>query len=573
MDSGTTGYVFDRADKRGARRPVPGWLAIAVLCAVGCLYYASYFRYGFNWADEGAVALIAERLGAGERPFVDVEPGYGILWFYPIAWLYKLFGIHFWVVRGYFIVLGFAAALFAYALLQRLTRNRVVALATGLLVLVFPGSGYKTYIPLLVISGAYVLFLFDARTRKPIVAPWMAVAANGIYLALAFLIRADIATVFAFLFVLYHLLLASQAALRSEVESGWALAARRTAATFAIAAVTSLPFLIHAEIAGYLQGYLRQYYAYALELISKLYARLIPDSTSVTAAAGTLMARAQLWPVRDVHEVGLAFLTYAPLLVLLFIALFLVMELFATTMRRHAIADFLSERAYLIVLTGAAFSAFPQFFIWRPDIAHLSEFTPGLIVLCAYFLVVLIRASSPASDADRTRRWLLLVVMGVCLVDGGGYALAYRHEGPYLRVGASYRLVIPERLDAWLDRDDYEALRWLNEKVRAASSPGDYVLCFPYCPGVNFVTARPTFQKFLYVDDGVLGSHPHWLDEMREEIASRKPKVIVIWNWAINRTEISRFRNWAAPLYDFIARTYEREGPFMGYEVFVRKSP
>ena len=29
-------------------------------------------------------------------------------------------------------------------------------------------------------------------------------------------------------------------------------------------------------------------------------------------------------------------------------------------------------------------------------------------------------------------------------------------------------------------------------------------LCFPYCPGVNFITDRPTFLYFLYVDDAIL---------------------------------------------------------------------
>ena len=49
--------------------------ALAVLTVIGCLYYGSYYNYFFNWADEGSVALIAERLANGERPFVDVETG------------------------------------------------------------------------------------------------------------------------------------------------------------------------------------------------------------------------------------------------------------------------------------------------------------------------------------------------------------------------------------------------------------------------------------------------------------------------------------------------------------------
>ncbi len=171
------------------------FFALAALTVIGCLYYGSYYNYYFNWADEGSVALIAEKLSEGERPYVDIEIGYGVLWFYPIAFLFKAFGVNFLVARIWFICLGFAAALFSYALLWRLTQHRVVAFLVALLVLLFPGSGYRTYIPLLVITGAYVLFLYDAKTLKPTTAPWLAVAGNGAYLSVAFLIRGDIATV------------------------------------------------------------------------------------------------------------------------------------------------------------------------------------------------------------------------------------------------------------------------------------------------------------------------------------------------------------------------------------------
>src|SRR6187455_2797298 len=86
---------------------------LAALTVIGCLYYGSYYNYFFNWADEGSAALIAERLANGERPFVDVQTGYGILWFYPISILFKVFGVNFLVVRIWFICLGFAATLFS----------------------------------------------------------------------------------------------------------------------------------------------------------------------------------------------------------------------------------------------------------------------------------------------------------------------------------------------------------------------------------------------------------------------------------------------------------------------------
>jgi hypothetical protein len=65
---------------------------------------------------------------------------------------------------------------------------------------------------------------------------------------------------------------------------------------------------------------------------------------------------------------------------------------------------------------------------------------------------------------------------------------------------------------------------------------------------------------------------------MKEEIAVKKPKIIVISNWDINRTRISRFSVWAAPLYRFIGDTYELRARIAQddkdqswYEVYVLK--
>jgi hypothetical protein len=125
-------------------------------------------------------------------------------------------------------------------------------------------------------------------------------------------------------------------------------------------------------------------------------------------------------------------------------------------------------------------------------------------------------------------------------------------------------------LDAFVNSYEYRVLTWLDTSVRSSTAPSDYVLCFPYCPGINFITGRPTFQRRPYVDDEILRAQPSWIREMREQIETRPPKVIIVWNWAINGTEISRFRNWARPLYRYIASTYKLRGESMGFEVYVR---
>jgi hypothetical protein len=50
------------------------------------------------------------------------------------------------------------------------------------------------------------------------------------------------------------------------------------------------------------------------------------------------------------------------------------------------------------------------------------------------------------------------------------------------------------------------------------------------------------------------------------------PAVIVIDQRDINDTEISRFKNWAAPLYDYLRSHYARvPGEFDTNEIYVRR--
>jgi hypothetical protein len=128
-------------------------------------------------------------------------------------------------------------------------------------------------------------------------------------------------------------------------------------------------------------------------------------------------------------------------------------------------------------------------------------------------------------------------------------------------------------IDVYLNPPEFQLISQLNSTIRAASGPEEFVLCFPYCPGINFITNRPTFQKYLYVDDSFLILHPGWLEEIKSEIVMKRPQVIVINDWAINNTEISRFRNWAKPVYDYVNQMYERKLDISEFEVFVLRKP
>ncbi len=96
----------------------------------------------------------------------------------------------------------------------------------------------------------------------------------------------------------------------------------------------------------------------------------------------------------------------------------------------------------------------------------------------------------------------------------------------------------------------------------------DVFLCFPYCSGFNVMTDRGTFARRLYVDDSILIKDPGWQQRMIERIKAERPPLIIVHDGAINRTEISRFSNWAAQLMHHITSDYMLLESFGRYDFY-----
>ena len=57
------------------------------------IYYSLLLPQRPQFSGEGGtVAIVALRLLEGQRPIVDTFLGYNVMWFYPVAWLFKLTG-------------------------------------------------------------------------------------------------------------------------------------------------------------------------------------------------------------------------------------------------------------------------------------------------------------------------------------------------------------------------------------------------------------------------------------------------------------------------------------------------
>jgi hypothetical protein len=215
----------------------------------------------------------------------------------------------------------------------------------------------------------------------------------------------------------------------------------------------------------------------------------------------------------------------------------------------------------VLTTTGCALSLFPQYFWFRPDAPHLSEFMVPFIPAVASSSWVVWQAAREA----RMQIWRVaaaaLALFSAALVPVYLKAIMPREEaGTIFKMGKPVEFRARNGVDVLLSRSDAAPMEGLRDAVLAHSSPGEFVVAYPYAPTVNFMTDRPSYEYNLYVDDATAG--PTFQRDAADRIRLHRPAVIVIDNRPMNRTEISRFKNWAADLMAFITAEYRHVGTF-----------
>ncbi len=567
---------------------------LASLVIAGLVYFGQYYDCGFNVGDEGSAVLISARLLDGERPFTDVVLGYGLLWFYPLVLLFKITGVSFIATRIYFLSLALMTSLLAYATVRRHSSRRGLAAAVALLALAMPGTLHKTYIPLIVIANMLCLPSLDRRRTLA----GQQVFGAGLVAAVSYHIRPDLGLVAALVLVLT---LAAHALSR---EPSWPARIRRLGRLwmlFCVAAlVPSLPLFFVAHSQGFLELYLELLYqpvqflsesmapvaailagvARTLFLTPVAWAAEAADGQAL-AAVGKTLART---PWDAVWQAGpqrsFAVLTFLPLLSLALVAAFAVFRMLRRGLEgRPAVAD---DSAGILGLVGLTGSAFPQFFLFRPDVAHLSQFMLGYMVLIG---VVFGRWLLPARGAVRARSPTAARKQRLSLLTRSTAAgLLILHVSFYtwfafprpvtgsiaLARGRTERFHGAGGVDIAVRPDNREYLSRVARVVEDNSGGDDVVLCFPYCPGVNVMTGRRTFTRRLYFDDGMLKLEPDWQQRTIDRIKTNRVPLIIIRDWAPNGTEISRFKNWASEVMDHLAACYQLTDDF-GLTSFYRR--
>jgi hypothetical protein len=555
-----------------------------LLAAFAAIYYAAYHGTGLALSGEqGSNALIAMRILGGERPLADMFIGYNLLWFYPLVWLFSLLGPHWLAMRIYFAVLAAAAALLGYALVRRVTGQAWLALVTGVFMVLMPGAIFRNYMGLIGVLSAIVLlrgYVLDAGSPRRQIA-WMAAAGAG--LAVCCLVRIEpgllIVVVWAGLVVLYPF------GSRGEFAARWRTVLLGTAAALAAFAAVHAPFVIHAYQRGFGPEFTGQYSEFASMLGDELQREAdhwtsppVPTETATTKPSepaefgGRDGRRALPSPWSIVGPRGLYFFAAAIWLPVLLAPLFVLTGVFLL-LPALARGDAERKSLALVILTttGCALAFFPQYFFFRPDTTHLNEF---LLVfwptsVCSAWAAWR-AAGLSGSRACRTMAWLLIALTVLQFVVSFN-ALFNREASGSIR--SARGMDTPFRalngVQAKVKKDELADWEGLRDTVLAHADPGDFVITYPYVPIVNVMCDRPTYQRRLYADNATAG--PEFFAAEAVLIDRHRPAVIVVNNRAINKTEESRFRRWAAPLQAHIDANYVPVGEYFGeIAVFAR---
>ena len=562
-------------------------LVVAALC-----YYAFYWRCGLLLSgEEGIAAVVAQRLNAGERPIVDTFLGYNVGWFYPIAWLFKLAGPNYLILRTYFFLLGILSGLTTYLTIRLVTRKGLIAAGTGLLVILMPGVIGRNYMGLLGILGMLTIlgvFLLPLNKRlpRPLQLLWMIAA--GVSISLAWLIRIDLGFFQSILFLLTALLYL----LKPEPGFLRRLGSAAIAILILIGTFLAIQGSVYRDAIqrGFGPQFAQQYWVWpsmirssACQLVRQLTKPrnappITPEHSAISNESPSAQTSPSPAPVSheendssssvSYNDVSLkrpplsnilhapkfkdrvfALLIYLPVPVaLLFIGWGLFFILSSWISRNVACWQ---SGGILLVSTGSALVLFPQYFFWRPDMVHLAEFmVPFMVTL----VIGLWLATSAWRNSTSGKRVLLVLIMLPAALDLGLYAIKGWQTDSAGSIAASRKRHLEfaalNGVRVKLNPQEFTRNTLLRDAILSHSKPGDYVVCYPYFPMVNFMTDRPSYEYNLYADNALPSRQ--FFDQAKLNIERFHPAVIVIGTGKVNDTESSRFQNWASETYAYI---------------------
>jgi hypothetical protein len=565
------------------------------VAAFALVYYGLYFNADLTLTGEaGSNSLIAHRINEGWRPIKDMFIGYNLMWFFPLSWIFEFTGPHLLASRIYFLILCGISAVLGFLVVRRVTGQAIVAGVAGVLMVLMPGAMYRNNVGFVGCLASFALvygYIVSHRSRLSSVL-WMGF--TGAAMSLCFLIRIEpsllASVVWAGLVVLYPF------ADRGGVLGRLVPVIQGTILALLMFVAVHAPFVVHAYRAGFGPDFVGQYSHFVNLLRWELQKELSkipptqvkkPATQTVESAPDPILSvdpnpapkpqaekndgRRQRPPFSESFQSGrisyFPLSIYFPVFAAAILALAGGLFFFGGAIVRNP--DQRRMGLAVLATTGCALALFPQYFFFRPDSVHLAEFMVP-------FYPALGCAAAVGISLIKKTRWvafcgLALVVVVLLQVVVAFNSLFGRDGSGSIRIARGRTALFEAPGGIWFrvkpdDLHDWEQLR---DTLARSSRPGEYLVTFPYVPMLNVMAERPTYQFKLYVDNAT--ESPDFSEKTIRELREKRPAVVVVNNRDINKTEFSRFKNWASPVNEFLQSAYVSQGTFFeDIEVFVR---
>ena len=573
-----------------------GLLAIGAFAVV---YYFCYYNANLTLTGEaGSNVLIAQRILEGWRPIKDMFIGYNLMWFYPLSGIFEFTGPHLLASRIYFMVLCGISGVLGFLLVRKVTGFATLAAISGGLMILMPGAMYRNNVGFVGALASFALvfgYVVPHRTRLSSIL-WMGFA--GAAMSLCFLIRIEpsliASSVWIGLIVLYPI------GFQGEFLSRLRIVLAGTFLGILAFAGVHAPVVIHAYQRGFGPEFTGQYSSFVNLLTYELQKEIRkinhanekkPPTSSASDSeilpqhsAAAPISRGSSKPSESSNGVSprprlaesfqdgrVSFYPlsiYFPILSAGMLALaggvfFISGTIVGITESRQA-------GLAILATTGCALSLFPQYFFFRPDSVHLAEFMVP-------FYPALGCAAAAGIRLIKNRQikiaWSgVLIVTIVCLQVIVAFNALFGREGSgSIRIarGKTALFEASGGIRFWVNPKDLSDWQRLRNALDSYTQEGDYLVTYPYIPLLNIMAARPSYQFKLYVDNAT--EAPNFSEKTICELNQKKPAVVVVNNRDINKTEHSRFKHWAAPLYGHLVENYVLVGTYLKeIEVFVR---
>ena len=502
----------------------PPWLPVVLLGGLSVVYYASYFDAGFNIADEGNYAQFAYELSLGTS-LNDLPVSYGLLWFKIGEALFRLFGADLVLVRLLFFACILATTLLVYAALVRVTGWRWFAAAVALVPALAPAFPPTTFYGLCVLINCVPQLRLAQRIESAV--PGDAALA-GAALALSFQIRPD----FGYIFLVPLGVLLFLSARRAGAVDSDILVRLAGAATIGFV-IAHLPGVILAVEDGYLGTLIGQYISYPLMLADYGLRGISALFSGPMDGASALLQRPRLFSAASSAEERLALLVYLPPVIVGAYTAY-------TALTLRGASDRLGQGATALVVLVTGVAALPHYFFYRPDLSHIANFMPGFTVLAGVIMWRAFTHSARGAVFAAPIAFVIALYLWSAFAQEGSGSMAGS-------LGRTERFTGENGVDVRLHPAEKVLYEDLKAIIAANSAPGDAIVCVPYCPGIAFMTGRRLLFREQYVDDTLPARNPAWIEEAIALTRERRPPVVIVMDWAINGTDISRFSRWASP--------------------------